>query len=116
MSMSRRDGLERIQVPEGATVETLKGQITETLNVPGQDITLSTNKDLVSFCEYLLLFHASEGGLGWRSKRQVSDYSAHLMQLTALDKSSFTDMAKGKQSISSVGIKHGDMVSLHHKE
>lgn len=116
MSMSRRDGLERIQVPEGATVETLKGQITETLNVPGQDITLSTNKDLVSFCECLLLSHASEGGLGWRSKRQVSDYSAHSMQLTALDKSSFTDMAKGKQSISSVGIKHGDMVSLHHKE
>lgn len=45
--MTFRDGLERIQVPEGATVETLKRQITENLNVPVEDMTLSTNKDLV---------------------------------------------------------------------
>ena len=45
--MTFRDGLERIQVPEGATVETLKRQITENLNVPEKDMTLSTNKDLV---------------------------------------------------------------------
>ncbi|CAK0786439.1 hypothetical protein CVIRNUC_009652 [Coccomyxa viridis] len=43
-----RDGLERIQVPEGATIGQLKQQITENLDVPAEDITLSTNKDLLT--------------------------------------------------------------------
>ena len=34
-------------MPEGATIGQLKGQITENLDVPAKDITLSTNKDLV---------------------------------------------------------------------
>ena len=36
---------------------------------------------------------------------------AHLVQLTALDKSTFTDMARDKQPLSAIGIHHGDMVS-----
>lgn len=43
-----RDGLERIKVPEGATVGELKRQITESLKVPAEDMTLSRDKDLVS--------------------------------------------------------------------
>lgn len=61
--MTFRDGLERIQVPEGATVETLKRQITENLNVPVEDMTLSTNKDLVGSNTYIQIaacvLHAS---------------------------------------------------------
>ena len=34
-------------MPEGATIGQLKQQITENLDVPAEDITLSTNKDLV---------------------------------------------------------------------
>ena len=39
--------MERIQVSEGATIQTLKRQITDSLEVPLEDITLSTDKDLV---------------------------------------------------------------------
>ena len=46
-SLTFRDGLERILVPDGATIASLKRQITESLDVPQKDITLSTDKDLV---------------------------------------------------------------------
>jgi hypothetical protein len=42
-----RDGLERIQLPEHATVADLKKQINSNLSIPIEDITLSRNKDLV---------------------------------------------------------------------
>lgn len=47
-----RDGLERILVSDGATVQSLKRQITESLDVPLKDITLSTDKDLVGTFPY----------------------------------------------------------------
>ncbi|CAL5226154.1 g8977 [Coccomyxa viridis] len=75
-----RDGLERILVPEGATIASLKRQITESLEVPQKDITLSTDKDL----------------------------------LTALDKTTFTDMTRDQQPLSAIGIQHGDMVYMHY--
>ena len=46
-----RDGLERINIAEGATIHNLKQQITDTLNVPQEDMTLSTNKDLVGITQ-----------------------------------------------------------------
>ncbi|KAK9919102.1 hypothetical protein WJX75_009428 [Coccomyxa subellipsoidea] len=43
-----RDGLERIQLPEHATVADLKKQINSNLSIPIEDITLSRNKDLLT--------------------------------------------------------------------
>ena len=42
-----RDGLERIQVHDDATVAHLKQQINATLDIPVEAMTLSRNKDLV---------------------------------------------------------------------
>ena len=36
---------------------------------------------------------------------------ADVVQLTALDKSTFTDMERDQQTLSAIGIHHGDMVS-----
>ena len=54
-----RDGLERILVAEGATIASLKRQITESLDVPQKDITLSTDKDLVGSHRYCIKMIAS---------------------------------------------------------
>ncbi len=42
-----RDGLERIQVEDDATVAQLKQQINAALSIPAETMTLSRNKDLV---------------------------------------------------------------------
>lgn len=42
-----RDGLERIQLSDHATVGDLKKQINANLGIPVEDITLSRDKDLV---------------------------------------------------------------------
>ena len=46
----RRDGLERIQVPDDATVAQLKTEINRVLAIPTQDMALSKDAKLVSFC------------------------------------------------------------------
>ena len=50
VTVATRDGLERIQLPEHATVAELKKQINSNLSIPVEDITLSRNKDLVRLC------------------------------------------------------------------
>ena len=47
---ARRDGLERIQVPDDATVAQLKTEIHRVLAIPTQDMALSKDAKLVRFC------------------------------------------------------------------
>ena len=46
----RRDGLERIQVPDDATVAQLKTEINRVLAIPTQDMALSKDPKLVRRC------------------------------------------------------------------
>ena len=46
----RRDGLERIQVPDDATVAQLKTEINRVLAIPTQDMALSKDAKLVCSC------------------------------------------------------------------
>ena len=42
-----RDGLERVEVDNAATVQQLKQKISNTLNIPAEDIVLSKDSKLV---------------------------------------------------------------------
>ncbi len=51
----RRDGLERIQVPDDATVAQLKTEINRVLAIPTQDMALSKDAKLVRFCFHIVV-------------------------------------------------------------
>ncbi len=44
---ARRDGLERIQVPDDATIAQLKAAINRVLDIPAEDMALSKDPKLV---------------------------------------------------------------------
>ena len=46
-----RDGLERVEVDNAATVQQLKQKISNTLNIPAEDIVLSKDSKLVRLPE-----------------------------------------------------------------
>lgn len=94
--LAHRDGLERIEVKDGATVGDLRTKIHEQLHIPREDITLSQDAKLV---RWLHIF---------QPQQQQTTYT----QLTAKDPSSFTDLANDTASIAAAGLSHGSMV--HH--
>jgi hypothetical protein len=59
----RRDGTERVEVPDNATVKVLKAKISTDLNIPQEQITLSIYQSLVSTVSLSKVAKSLGGGI-----------------------------------------------------
>ena len=99
-----RDGLERVQVADTATMRELRQQISASLNIPEDSVVLSTDPKLVS--------GLSKGQVPKRERRpKTVGVSIDCVQLTSKDPVSFTDLRNPQLSLASAGVRHGDIVS-----
>ncbi len=94
-----RDGLERIEVADSATLGDLRAKIHQQLDIPIEQITLSQDAKLV------------RGG-GCIGVSCMCTHNHTHSQLTTKDPSSFTDLAHDSMTITKAGLTHGSMVCV----
>lgn len=104
-----RDGLERIHVEQNASLSALKDLISQKVERPHEQLTISTDQTLVRIfpCRSAVnLFGASDLVLLLHSDVSTTP----CLQLTSKSPETFLDLTDDDSSLSELGFKNGQMV------
>ncbi|KAJ9529201.1 hypothetical protein QJQ45_007898 [Haematococcus lacustris] len=99
LRLRSRDGLERVEVPDAATLAQLKQAISDSLHIPLPDMQLSKNPGLLSSKTPKVQGRGWGWGWAWgfSNKGQGKDYA---------------DLSNPAASLASLSITHGDMLFM----